>query len=129
VPDEVIKYVLGRYGPPPAPIDPWVQERVLSLPRARELDVPVPEPTLEELRRAFGSSISDEELLLRWALPSDQVDAALARKTGNVALSGNRYRHPLAQLIAHVAQQPSISYFHLERNGVRLTLGRHSTSQ
>jgi len=129
VPDEVIKYVLGRYGPQPAPIDPWVKERVLSLPRARELDVPAPEPTLEELRRAFGSSISDEELLLRWALPGDQVDAALARKTGNVVLSGNGYRHPLAQLIASVAQQPSISHFHLERDGIRLTLGRHSTSQ
>jgi oxaloacetate decarboxylase alpha subunit len=127
VPDEVIKYVLGRYGPPPAPIDPWVEERVLSLPRARELDVPVPEPTLEELRREFGGSISDEELLLRWALPSDQVDAALARKTGNVAVGSNGMTHPLAQLIAEVSRRPTISFFHFEKDGIRLTLSRQTT--
>ncbi|MCS7255985.1 MAG: biotin carboxyl carrier protein [Thermomicrobium sp.] len=127
VPDEVIKYVLGRYGPPPAPIDPWVKERVLSLPRARELDVPIPEPTLEELRREFGGTISDEELLLRWALPGDQVDAALARKTGNVTVNGNGVTHPLAQLIAEVARRPTISFFHLEKDGIRLTLSRQAT--
>ncbi len=126
VPDEVIKYVLGRFGPPPAPIDPWVKERVLSLPRARELDVPLPEPTLEELRRTFGATISGEELLLRWALPADQVDAALARKIGHPASTGNNLTHPIAQLIAEVARKPSISYFHLEKDGIRLTLRRQN---
>ncbi len=126
VPDEVIKYVLGRFGPPPAPIDPAVQERVLGLPRARELDVPVPEPSLEELRRQFGGTISDEELLLRWALPADQVDAALARKTGNLSLNreGDGFVHPITQLIAQIARRPSISYFHFEKDGIRVTLSR-----
>lgn len=127
VPDEVIKYVLGRFGPPPAPIDPWVKDRVLSLPRARELDVPAPEPTLEELRRTFGGNVSDEELLLRWALPADQVDAALARKTGHLFPRGNGSTHPLAQLVAEVARRPSISYFHFENDGIRLVLRRQGT--
>ncbi len=123
-PDEVIKYVLGRFGPPPAPIDPKVQERVLSMPRARELDVPVPEPSLEELRQRIGVNISDEELLLRWALPSDQVDAALGQRRGQSPASLDGGYHPLKQLIAEVSRRSDISYFHLEKGDVRLTLSR-----
>jgi oxaloacetate decarboxylase alpha subunit len=37
VPDEVIRYVLGRFGTPPAPVDPGIRDRIESLPRARAL--------------------------------------------------------------------------------------------
>ena len=37
VPDEVIRYVLGRFGKPNVPIDPNVMDRIASMPRTREL--------------------------------------------------------------------------------------------
>src|SRR2546421_8925415 len=37
VPDEVVRYVLGQYGPPPAELDPDVRARVLGSPRAEAL--------------------------------------------------------------------------------------------
>src|SRR5690606_33572069 len=108
-PDEVIKYVLGRFGDPPAPIDPEVRDRVLSMPRARELDVPLEEPPLEDLRRQIGPNLSDEELLLRWALPGEQVDAALSgKRTRRVQPVAGPY-HLLKQLIAEVSKRTDIT--------------------
>src|SRR3978361_1528732 len=37
IPDEVIRYALGRVGKPNQPIDAAVMERIESLPRTREL--------------------------------------------------------------------------------------------
>ena len=37
LPDEIIRYVLGQYGPPAAAIDPDVQAKVLASPRADDL--------------------------------------------------------------------------------------------
>ncbi len=78
VPDQVIRYVLGSFGRPTAPIDPQVQDRILDRPRARELAAEPDPPTPAELRRQFGAAISDEELLLRAHMPAEQVDAMLA---------------------------------------------------
>jgi oxaloacetate decarboxylase alpha subunit len=78
VPDQVIRYVLGSFGRPTAPIDPQVHDRILDRPRARELAAEPDPPTPSELRRQFGAAISDEELLLRAHMPAEQVDAMLA---------------------------------------------------
>ncbi len=78
IPDEVIRYAIGRFGKPNVPIDPEVMERIESLPRTRELRM---EPTMapvEELRRRIGAQLSDEEFLLRATMPGGQVDAMLA---------------------------------------------------
>jgi oxaloacetate decarboxylase (Na+ extruding) subunit alpha len=78
VPDQVIRYVLGSFGRPTAPVDPQVQDRILDRPRARDLAAEPDPPTPTELRRRFGRTISDEELLLRAHMPAEQVDAMLA---------------------------------------------------
>ena len=54
VPDQVIRYVLGSFGRPTAPIDPEVHDRILDRPRARELVAEPEPPTPAELRRQFG---------------------------------------------------------------------------
>lgn len=80
VPDEVIIYVLGHLGTPPAPLDPEVLDRILSSPRGREMQAwEPPQPTLSELRREYGGpDLSDEELLLRYLVPLDDVEATRA---------------------------------------------------
>src|ERR1700755_2038994 len=37
VPDQVIRYVLGSFGKPTAPVEPTVLDRILDRPRAREV--------------------------------------------------------------------------------------------
>jgi oxaloacetate decarboxylase alpha subunit len=72
--NETVRYFLGHYGEPPAPVDPQIAERVLDRPQARKLARLEP-ITLDGARERFGSTISPEELLLRLTMPADQVDA------------------------------------------------------
>ena len=54
IPDEVIRYALGRFGRPNVPIAPEVMDRIESLPRTRELrkepDMPPVRERSEERR-------------------------------------------------------------------------------
>ena len=88
VSDETIRYFLGHFGEPPAPVDADVAERVLSRPRVAELRVLEP-VRLEGARARFGRTISDEELLLRLTMPKEQVDAIGATAPGHAALRGS----------------------------------------
>ena len=79
IPDEVVKYVLGQYGPPPGELDPDVAATVLASPRAEQFRREEHRLDLGEARARYGDAISDELLLLRMMLPAEQVDAMLAR--------------------------------------------------
>jgi oxaloacetate decarboxylase (Na+ extruding) subunit alpha len=78
VSDQVIRYVLGKFGRPTAPVDPGVADRILSRPRAAEIRAEPPPPSPSELRKRFPAGTSDTELLLRATMPAGQVDAMLA---------------------------------------------------
>lgn len=78
VPDEVIRYALGKFGKPNVPIAPEVMDRIHSLPRTRELREEPGMPSLAELRKRIGQDLSDEEFLLRATMPANQVDAMKA---------------------------------------------------
>jgi oxaloacetate decarboxylase alpha subunit len=79
VPDEVIQYTLGHYGPLMRQVEPDTADRILSQPRAADFKGwERPQPTLRELRQKLGLTISDEELLLRAMCPDSDVDAMLA---------------------------------------------------
>jgi oxaloacetate decarboxylase (Na+ extruding) subunit alpha len=114
IPDDVIVYFLGHFGTPPAPPDAEVADRVLSLPRARELrDV---EPlSLDGARERFGSRISDEELLLRLTMPAEQVDAMVAASKGERPPPPRPGRDPLVRLLDEVGRRRSITYLRLEK--------------
>jgi oxaloacetate decarboxylase (Na+ extruding) subunit alpha len=81
LPDEVIRYVLGHFGPPPGPVAAIVLERVEASPRTKELDQPIPEPSIAELRERvcanLGRAADDGEVVLRVVLPADQLDAII----------------------------------------------------
>jgi oxaloacetate decarboxylase (Na+ extruding) subunit alpha len=113
--DEMIRYFLGHFYEPAAPVDPDVRDRVLALPRAEELrDV---EPlSLEGARRRFGQRISDEELLLRLTMPAEQVDA-MVRERGKErpAPLARPGRDPLVRLLHELARREGISYLRLEK--------------
>jgi len=124
VPDQVIRYVLGRFGRPTAPVDPDVRDRILDRPRARELAAEPPPPTLAELRRRFGTAMSDEEFLLRAVMPAQQVDAMLAAQPAT-----RRYQpdtRPLLELIRELSRRENTSELVVSKPGFRLELRRRA---
>lgn len=74
IPDEVIEYAAGYYGETVAPIDENVRDRIMSSARAKQvLDNPPEQPTIEDLRRRYGTD-DDDELILRALLPESDLE-------------------------------------------------------
>ena len=80
VPDEVIIYLMGKFGTPPAPVDENVRDKVLSSAHGQRFaGWERPQPSLQEIRDQYGGSrVSDEELLLRYMVPAEDLEAAYA---------------------------------------------------
>lgn len=78
IPDEVIRYALGRFGRPNVPIAPAVMDRILASPRTKDLEHEQGMAELSDLRRKIGKTLSDEEFLLRATMPGELVDAMRA---------------------------------------------------
>ena len=104
IPDEVVKYVLGQYGPPPGELDAAVAATVLASPKAEQFRREEHRFDLAEARARYGDAISDELLLLRMMLPADQVDAMLARPAHGRAAAGAASRG-LARRGHHAARR------------------------
>ena len=117
VSDETIRYFLGHYGDPPAPVDAETAERVLARPQAQKLRDLTP-ISLDGARERFGRRISEEELLLRLTMPQEQVDAMIAARGHAPPTPAARPgRSPLVMLLNELARRPAISEFTLTQNG------------
>lgn len=126
VSDETVRYFLGHYGEPAAPVAPDVADRVLSRPRAEELRGLEP-LHLEGARERFGNRISDEELLLRLTMPEEQVDAIGSPLTAaRSPQAGRPARDPLVTLLSEVAQRTSVSYMRVQ-SGDELVVWRRAS--
>ncbi|MGH3952375.1 MAG: carboxyltransferase, partial [Pseudonocardiaceae bacterium] len=105
VPDEVIHYALGHYGPLPKAVDPDVADRILSSPRAREIRRwERPTPSLAEIRKRFPAGISDEELLLRFMTSDEEVDRMLAK--GPIRTDPRRSANEIVNYITDLVREP-----------------------
>jgi oxaloacetate decarboxylase alpha subunit len=122
VPDEVIRYALGRFGSPPQPIEPNVLDTILARPRARELAAEPPMPSLAELRRRIGCDVPDEEFLLRAVMPGAQVDAMLA--AGPARTTYHPQLRPIVTLLRELATRPIHGTVRIEKPGFLLELTR-----
>ena len=82
IPDEVIQYAAGFYGQTAAPIDPNVMDIIMSSPRGKQVAAsPPPQPSIEELRKEYGTD-DDDELILRALVPGEGLEKM--RKAGPV---------------------------------------------
>jgi len=124
IPDEAIRYAIGRFGRPNVPIDAKVMERIESLPRTKELRAEPPMASLAELRRRLGERLSDEEFLLRATMPAGQVDAMLG--AGPAPRHYNPALQPVMSLIRQLAEHRDLSHVRVEKPGFRLELRRHA---
>jgi oxaloacetate decarboxylase alpha subunit len=124
IPDEAIRYAIGRFGRPTVPIAAHVMERIESLPRTRELRTEPEMASLEELRRRIGLRLSDEEFLLRATMPAGQVDAMVA--AGPARRHYNPTLSPVLDLIRKLSARSDLEYVAIDKAGMRLELRRHT---
>jgi oxaloacetate decarboxylase alpha subunit len=124
VSDQVIRYVLGKFGRPTGAIEPDIKDRILSLPRARELMAEPPPPSLAEMRKRFSSKIGDDEFLLRATMPAEQVDAMFA--AGPARRHYNPDVQPVLDLLRGLKGRP-VSDLVVEKKGFRLALHAGTT--
>ncbi len=113
VSDETVRYFLGHYGEPPAPVDRQIADRVLARPQAKQLAGLQP-LSLERARERFGARISEEELLLRLTMPAEQVDAMVAaRERGEGVAAPSALaapaRSPIVALLAELDRRPELT--------------------
>jgi oxaloacetate decarboxylase alpha subunit len=125
VSDQVIRYVLGKFGRPTVEIDANVKDRILSHPRARELAGEPPPLPPQELRKRLKPEISDEEFLLRAVMPAEEVDAMLA--AGPARRHYNPDMQPIFKLLRELEKSPAARDIVIERPGFRFEL--HSSPE
>ncbi len=120
VSDQVIRYVLGKFGRPVRAVNPAVEAAILDRPRSKELAREPDFPSLADLRRRFGARMDDEEFLLRAVMPAEQVDSMLA-----AGVSRNTYTPEavaLLKLLRELAARPAARGLAVEVPGLRVAL-------
>ena len=120
IPDEAIRYALGRFGRPNTPIAPAVLERIESLPRTRELRAEPAMAPLPELRARLGRELSDEEFLLRATMPATLVDAM--RAAGPAARHYDPGAKPVMELLRRVLKLRNVAELSVQKQDFRLEL-------
>lgn len=120
IPDEVIRYALGKFGRPNQPIAPEVLDRIMALPRTKELDAEPGMADLATLRQRIGPTLSDEEFLLRATMPAGQVDAMKA--AGPASRVYDPTLRPAMDLIRELLARTDVTRISVEKAGFKLEL-------
>lgn len=120
VSDQVIRYVLGKFGKPTSPVDSAVLSTILDRPHAQVLMAEDDFPSLADLRKTFGATMNDEEFLLRAVMPGDQVDAMLSAGRSRATYSPEVA--PMLALLKQLAAKPAARDIVVERLGLRIAL-------
>ncbi len=124
--DDLIYYALGFWGKEAAAaIDPEVMDRIMSLQRAKELKHwQPPEPPLQEIRNQYGANLSDDDLLLRYIIGSDDdIKAMHAAGPPNA----DRYlgaEIPLRALVSELLKRKDLRSVAIQSKGVQLAIER-----
>ncbi|MGR8950709.1 MAG: carboxyltransferase [Gammaproteobacteria bacterium] len=125
VPDEVVQYLYEHYGTPPAPISEEVKDKVFASEQGRKFKSwQRPQPSLNEIRAQYGNAtISDEELLLRYLVPAE--DLAAARAAGPVT-PHYEYQHDMSvkELLDHLMTLKRPRQVHIRRPDGEVSLLR-----
>jgi oxaloacetate decarboxylase alpha subunit len=122
VPDQVIRYALGKFGRPTAALEPNVLDRIMGQARTREIASEGAPPDLADLRRRFSPRIDDDEFLLRATMPASQVDAMLA--AGPARRHYNPATRPLQKLLRELASRPPVAELVVRTPKARVSLRR-----
>src|SRR5205085_7215433 len=103
VTDQVIRYALGHFGEEAVTaMDQEVRAKILDRPRAKEIMAQTrTHPTMADMRRDLdAANVSDEELVLRWLLNKEDIEAMRAAGPAKEYVTA---RHPLVKLMSDLA--------------------------
>lgn len=122
-------YTLGFWGDEEARcIDGNVKDRLLSIPRAKELaGSDPPELSIQEFRRKFGGEfVSDDDKLLYYFAGAEAVNAMRAGH-GHSSLRPNPSAS-LITLIEQIGQRKQAVHVYIKREGLSLRVKRRATA-
>ena len=114
-------YALGHFGRLLAPVDPQVLDRIVSNGASHISLTPRPmDPALPGLRRAYPNA-DDDERLLRYIFPGDEVDKMKAAGPLRVEVPSGS---PVARLLEALAQRPQVRSLQLHKRDARFSFTR-----
>ncbi len=122
----MIKFALGHAGAEGArDMAPDVKDKILDRPRAKEWAKWTPDdPTPDEMRRRLGAEgTSDEELLLRWIVGKEDIDAMRAHPRPLEYLNSEQ---PLVNLLQELSKRTKNRQIHVQTPGFSMTLERRA---
>ena len=123
VPDEVIQYAANYYGETVAPIEANVLDRIMSSERAKGvLDHPPEQPSIEDLRKRYGTN-DDDELILRALVPA--ADLERMRAAGPVKTRYPLLSSPELEQVRQLMQLAESPVVEIRSPGFNLSLRRH----
>ncbi|MEZ5929392.1 MAG: hypothetical protein R3C55_13055 [Parvularculaceae bacterium] len=122
VSDQILRYVMGKFGRPTQPVDREVEAAILDRPRAKEIAEEPDFPAYADLRKKFGAHMDDEEFLLRAVMPGEQIDAMVA--AGRSRSTYTPEAAPMFSLLKQLAVRPDARDIAVEMPGFRLALHR-----
>jgi oxaloacetate decarboxylase alpha subunit len=125
VPDQNIQYALGIWGKEAVQfMDPDVRDKILSRPRAREwTHWEQPEPTLREIRQKYGTSLSDEDLILHYFAGEDYVKALPDHGKPREYLDAAQ---PLVKIIEQLSKRKESNQVYIKQPGFTIRMERRS---
>jgi oxaloacetate decarboxylase alpha subunit len=122
VTDQVIQYALGIWGTEAASeVDADIKNIILDRPRAKEFAAwEPPQPSIEEVRSKLGGpSLSDDELLMRYVVGNEDVEAL---RTAGAPKEYSDSRKPLLALFSDLARRKDCNQISIRKDGMSLTL-------
>lgn len=120
IPDEIIRFAIGRFGRPNAPVDQNVMDRITANPRTRQLQDEHGMADVKTLRRKLGERLSDEEFLLRATMPQNLVDAM--QKAGPAERHYDPKKIPLMNLLRDLLARTDLDEVNIEKGDMKLEL-------
>ena len=124
--DEFIMCALGHYGKPPAPVNPNVMDRIMSLPRTKELiNWKAPLVSLEDLRREIGSGYSEEELLLMILV--NEEDLKSMKQAGPIRTEYSSTGRSILSLLKELSKRKDSNYIRIQKANFSLALKKYTS--
>ena len=120
IPDEIIRYALGKFGRPNVPIAEGVMDRIMASKRTKELEAETGMAELSDLRMRIGADLSDEEFLLRATMPANLVDAMQA--AGPAPCEYDPSTVGVMNLVRDVLARDDVEGLSIEKDDFRLEL-------
>jgi oxaloacetate decarboxylase alpha subunit len=124
VPDDVVQYAAGYYGQTVAPIDPNVLDQIMHSPRAKEVLAHPPEqPTLEDLKKQYGTN-DEDELIMRATVP--EADIVRMRAAGPVKRTYPLLSSPELERARQLMKLTALPVIEIKSAAMTLSLKRHA---